>query len=84
MNNAYQSLPHGLLIPGSTLPQFQLTAAEPVSFDDPAASVFTDFAQTRPYVTNQDRDTSQRRAAATAGVGAGFHPRPSWRCLDRT
>ena len=66
MNNAYQNLPHGLLVPGTSLPQFQLTAAEPVGFDDPATSVFTDFGRTRAFATSPASTIAQINAAMIA------------------
>ena len=48
MANDYQILPHRLLSPGATINQAQSSDSKPITLDDKAEVVLTDFKHTRP------------------------------------
>jgi len=49
MDNNYQIIPHRLLSTGATINQNYGSESKPVSLDDKAEIVFTDFSNTRPF-----------------------------------
>jgi hypothetical protein len=49
MSNQYQNLPHNLLAPGTSIASSVTAEAEPVTLDDRAERVYTDFTYARPF-----------------------------------
>jgi len=49
MNTSYHSLPHELLVPGTSISQSQHAEIDSVTITDKAELVFTDFAYVRPF-----------------------------------
>jgi len=49
MNTSYHSLPHELLVPGTSISQSQHAEIDTVTLTDKAELVFTDFAYVRPF-----------------------------------
>lgn len=66
MNSNYRSLPHGLLSPGTRLPQYRNPNHSKLGLDDEALKVYTDFDYTRPFSTSPTATIVQINATMIA------------------
>lgn len=66
MNRHYRSLPHGLLSPGTRLPQYRNPNQNKPSLADEAIKVYTDFDYTRPFSTSPAATIEQINATMIA------------------
>ena len=66
MNNSYQSLPHALLAPQTSILQQQTIENAPVTRNDSAELVYTDFTHVRPFTISPTATIDQINARMMA------------------